>query len=76
MSTRLKAPGAAVLVEGCRDITLDTLRVIPHPERLISTCGGGVELIDCTGTVATQHGLLHLSIEFFETQKYPFLFYI
>lgn len=53
------APGAAVLVEGCRDITLDTLRVIPHPERLISTCGGGVELIDCTGTVTAQQALLH-----------------
>jgi Pectate lyase superfamily protein len=55
------APGAAILVEGCRDITLDTLRVIPHPGsgRLISTGGGGVELIDCTGTVTAEHAMLH-----------------
>jgi hypothetical protein len=55
------APGAAALLEGCRDITLNMLRVIPHPGsgRLISTCGGGVELIDCTGTVTAQQAVLH-----------------
>jgi len=55
------APGGAVLLEGCRDIGLETLRVMPHPAsgRLISTCGGGLELIDCTGAITAQHAQLH-----------------
>ena len=53
------APGAAVFLEGCRDISFDTLRVVPHPGRPISTTGSGVEVIDCTGTVTAQHAVLH-----------------
>ena len=55
------APGPAVLLEGCRDISLDILHVIPRPgrDRLISTCGSGVECIDCTGTITAQQALLH-----------------
>jgi hypothetical protein len=54
------APGAAVVFSGCRDITLDTVRVIPHPGsgRMISTCGGGVEILDSTGTVSVEHALI------------------
>ena len=54
------APGAAVVLSGCRDITLDTVRVIPHPEsgRLISSCGSGVEILDSTGTISVDHALI------------------
>ncbi|HEY3989591.1 MAG TPA: glycosyl hydrolase family 28-related protein [Acidobacteriaceae bacterium] len=55
------APGAAVAFSGCRDITMDTVRVIPHPGvgRLISSCGGGVEVLDSTGTISAQHALIN-----------------
>jgi Pectate lyase superfamily protein len=54
------APGDAVVFSGCRDITMDTIRVIPHPGsgRAISTCGGGVAILDSTGTVSVQHALI------------------
>lgn len=54
------ASGAAVTLNGCRDITCDTVRVVPHPGsgRVLSACGGGIELIDCTGAVSTQHALI------------------
>ncbi len=54
------APGAAVVLSGCRDITLDTVRVIPHPAsgRLLSTCGGGIEILDSTGAISIEHALL------------------
>jgi hypothetical protein len=53
-------PGAAARLCGCRDITLDTVRVVPHPGsgRVVSSCGGGVEILDCTGTVTVQHALI------------------
>jgi hypothetical protein len=53
------APGTAARLRGCRDITLDTVRVVPHPGsgHVVSSCGGGVEILDCTGTVSAQHGL-------------------
>jgi hypothetical protein len=55
------APGAAVLLSGCRDITLDTVQVMPHPGsgHWISCVGGGVEILDCTGTVGAQHAVLN-----------------
>jgi hypothetical protein len=54
------APGAAVRLCGCRDITLDTVRVMPHPGsgRVVSSCGDGVAILDCTGTVTAQHALI------------------
>lgn len=54
------APGAAVLFCGCRDITLDTVRVMPHPGsgRAVSSCGEGVAILDCTGTISAQHALI------------------
>ncbi|HEX6772627.1 MAG TPA: right-handed parallel beta-helix repeat-containing protein [Acidobacteriaceae bacterium] len=55
------APAAAVVLSGCRDITLDTVRVMPHPGggRALSSCGGGIEILDCTGTVSAQHALVN-----------------
>jgi Right handed beta helix region len=53
-------PGAATVLSGCRDITLDAVRVIPHPAsgRTISSCGDGVEILDSIGTVSVQHALI------------------
>ena len=54
------APGTAASLRGCRDITLDTLRVIPHPGSGHTTAigGGGVEVLDCTGAVSVQHAII------------------
>ena len=54
------APGAAVVLSGSGDITLNTVRVIPHPGsgRMISSCSDGIEILDCTGTVNVQHAVI------------------
>lgn len=54
------APATAISMTGCREITLDTVGVFAHPGtgRLISANGGGVEMIDCTGSVTVQHARL------------------
>jgi hypothetical protein len=54
------SPGMAVFLYGCRDITFDTLRVMPHPGsgRTISSCGGGVGILDCRGAITMQHATI------------------
>lgn len=54
------SPGMAVFLYGCREITLDTLRVMPHPGsgRTVSSCGGGVGMLDCWGTITMQHATI------------------
>lgn len=53
------SPGVAVRLHGCRDLTFDTVRVLAHPGsgRLISSCGTGVSLFDCAGSVTAQHAI-------------------
>ncbi len=54
------APATAVSLVGCRDITLDTFGVFAHPGtgRVVSANGGGVEMMDCTGSITVQHARL------------------
>lgn len=53
-------PGTSASLRGCRDITLDTIRVAPHPGGgdAVSNCRGGVEILDCTGSVSVQHAVI------------------
>jgi hypothetical protein len=56
----LAVPGVAARLCACRGITLDTVRVVPRPGsgRVVSSCAGGVEILDCTGTIGVQHALI------------------
>ncbi len=52
--TLYAGPGAGAVMQGCKVIQFDDFRVLPAPgsKRLMSLCGGAIQLADCAGAVS------------------------